>query len=296
MRENPSLGSLLGLATGDALGAPLEGSSPQHAKRAVEAGPEMVGGGAWAAGEWTDDTALALCLAESIAEHGLLDTADLAARYIAWARTGKGSGRTTRSSLRGAANEADARAQAEAYHAATGQSATNGTIMRAAPIGLAAASVESAARSARQDARLTHYDPAAGAASAALCVALVAIRAGDDPIDAAEAQTGDHSRLREVMRAVRKRDVGMIAALAGGAEGGNCWTTLGVGLLALGADDDYEGGVLWAISLGGDTDTNAAVAGALLGCRHGPDSIPERWHAPLREKERIERVARALDR
>ena len=72
-----------------------------------------------------------------------------------------------------------------------------------------------------------------------------------------------------------------------------CWTTLGVGLLALAADD-YVGGVLWAIGLGGDTDTNAAVAGALLGCRDGPGSIPERWLAPLHQKERIERVAQGL--
>ena len=253
----------------------------------------MTGGGAWAPGEWTDDTALALCLAESIAERGLLDTGDLAARYIAWARTGKGIGRTTRSALRRATDEADARARAQAFHAATGKSATNGTVMRAAPIGLAATSVESAARSAREDALLTHHDPAAGAASAALCAALVAIRQGDDPIDAAEAQIGDHDRLREVMRAVRGRDESMIAALAGGPEKGSCWTTLGVGLFALGADG-YERGVLWAIALGGDTDTNAAVAGALLGCRHGPDSIPERWRRQLREKERIEWAARAL--
>jgi ADP-ribosyl-[dinitrogen reductase] hydrolase len=69
---------------------------------------------------------------------------------------------------------------------------------------------------------------------------------------------------------------------------------LGVGLFALTKLDAYEPGVLWAISLGGDTDTNAAVAGALLGCRDGPDSIPERWLAVLHDRERIERAARAL--
>ena len=63
---------------------------------------------------------------------------------------------------------------------------------------------------------------------------------------------------------------------------------------ALVASDDYEHGVTWAVSLGGDTDTNAAVAGALLGCRHGARAIPSRWLRPLRGRERIERAADGL--
>jgi ADP-ribosyl-[dinitrogen reductase] hydrolase len=286
-------GALLGLAVGDALGAPLEGSSPDRAAQAVERGLEMAGGGAWEPGEWTDDTSLALCLAESIAARGLLDTADVAGRYIDWARTGKGIGRTTRAALRGAANDADARAQAEDFYRQIGLAAGNGTVMRAAPIGLAATSLEEAVWAAHEDARLTHFDPAAGAASAALCAALLATggRSGASPLDAAAAQAGGHPKLEQVLEAVWTRDHDLIAGLAGGAEPGACWTTLGVGLYTLLTAPDYERGVLWAISLGGDTDTNAAVAGALLGCRHGPDSIPARWLAPLRERDRIERVA-----
>jgi len=52
--------------------------------------------------------------------------------------------------------------------------------------------------------------------------------------------------------------------------------------------------VLWAIGLGGDTDSNAAVAGALLGCRHGRASVPGEWLEPLWERERIERAAQGL--
>jgi ADP-ribosylglycohydrolase len=289
-------GTLLGLAVGDALGAPLEGAPPERAAEAVAAGLEMAGGGAWAPGEWTDDTSLALCLAESIAARGLLDTSDVAARYIDWARTGKGIGRTTRAALQGAVSDTDARARAEAFHRETGLAAGNGTVMRAAPIGLAASSLEDAVRVAHEDAQLTHFDPAAGAASAALCAALLAIggRAGGSPLDAAAAQVGGHARTRRVLEAVRTRDEESIGELAAGSERGACWTTLGVGLYALVTADDYESGVLWAIGLGGDTDTNAAVAGALLGCRHGPDLIPERWLAPLRERDRIERAAGAL--
>jgi ADP-ribosyl-[dinitrogen reductase] hydrolase len=266
----------------------------ERAQDAVEHGLEMAGGGAWAPGEWTDDTAMALCLGESIAERGLLDTSDLAVRYIGWARTGKGIGRTTRAALRGAASDVDARARAEEFHRGTGLSAGNGTVMRATPIALAAASVEEARHAAHEDAILTHHDPAARMASAALCAALLANGEGRDPVGAAEAEVGDHAKLNEVIGAVRERDASTIAALAAGPEMGSCWTTLGVGLFALVVAEDYEGGVLWAIGLGGDTDTNGAVAGALLGCSHGPGSIPERWLAPLRERERIEHAAKAL--
>jgi ADP-ribosylglycohydrolase len=62
------------------------------------------------------------------------------------------------------------------------------------------------------------------------------------------------------------------------------------------AAGDVERGLTLAIALGGDTDTNAAVAGALLGYRHGPKAIPTRWLEPLRERERIERVAARLAR
>jgi ADP-ribosyl-[dinitrogen reductase] hydrolase len=289
-------GCLLGLAVGDALGAPLEGAPAAHARKAVDAGLEMTGGGSWAPGEWTDDTALALALAESIADRGLLDTADLAARYIEWATVGKGIGRTTAAALRNASDEADARARAEAHHEATGMSAGNGTVMRAAPIALAAPSAEAAAEAAKQDARLTHFDPATGAASAALCAALVAIRDGGDPLAAAHDQATEHGKVTQLIDAARDRDEALLAEEATGLEKGACWTTLGIGLYALDAIDGYERGISWTISLGGDTDTNAAVAGALLGCRHGPDAIPSRWLAPLRDRERIERAADALAR
>ena len=75
-----------------------------------------------------------------------------------------------------------------------------------------------------------------------------------------------------------------------------CWTTLRVALAALTDHDDYESGVTWVIGLGGDTDTNAAVAGALLGCRDGAHDIPARWLEALRERERVERAARSLAR
>jgi ADP-ribosyl-[dinitrogen reductase] hydrolase len=288
-------GALLGLAVGDALGAPFEGGAPQEVGRAAEGGLEMSGGHGWEPGEWTDDTAMALLLAESIAEHGLIDTADVARRYIAWASGDpKGIGSITRGALRGAKDDQDTRRRAQALHEQAGLTAGNGTIMRATPIGLAAETVDEAREAAREDAGLTHYDPAAACASAALCAALIAIREGSDPIEAARAEVGDHPKLTLVMDAVQARREDPIHSVAASPEAGTCWATLGVALFSLTKFDDYEPGVIWAIGLGGDTDTNAAVTGALLGFRGGAEAIPERWLAPLRDRERIESAGKGL--
>jgi len=81
-RHERARGGLLGLAVADALGAPLEFAAPAQAAAAVEAGLEMTGGGGfgWLPGEWTDDTTMALCLAESIGAHGILDLDDVTQR------------------------------------------------------------------------------------------------------------------------------------------------------------------------------------------------------------------------
>jgi ADP-ribosyl-[dinitrogen reductase] hydrolase len=288
-------GAVLGLAVGDALGAPLEGTPPRVAAAAVAGGLEMTGGGWWAPGEWTDDTAMALELAESIGALGVLDTDDLAQRYIRWATMrGKGIGRTTRSALVGARDAEDARARAGAHYLATRLAAGNGTVMRATPIGLAARDLDEAVAAARRDARLTHADPAAGAASAALCAALRAVREGENPLPAARAQTDEHPSLARALDAVGRADGSALARLAAGSEAGACWTTLAIALYALLVVDDYERGVGWAIAQGGDADTNAAVTGALLGYRYGASKIPARWLSSLRERDRLERAADGL--
>ena len=294
-RRRRTEGCLIGLAVGDALGAPLEAASAREARVTVEHGLEMSGGAGWAPGEWTDDTAMAIALAESIAAHGLLDEDDVAARYIEWANgEAKGIGATTRSALTAAVGADDARSRARALYEQTGMTAGNGTVMRAAPIALACSSSAETTRAARQDASLTHADPAAGAASAALCAAIQAIFIGDDPLDAAAAEVNGHPQLTHALRSAREDNEPALAALAAGPEAATCWTTLAVGLFALETADSYAHGVLWAIGLGGDTDTNAAVAGALLGCRHGRASVPGEWLEPLWERERIERAAQGL--
>lgn len=290
-------GALLGMAVGDALGAPLEGMPPVAAAAVVARGLEMTGGGSWAPGEWTDDTAMALELAASIAACGVIDIDDLSRRYIAWATAdGKGIGRATRAALVGARDAEDSRARARLHHETGGLAAGNGTVMRVAPIGLAARNLAEAVDAAERDSQLTHADPAATVASSALCAAFLALRETVDPLAAARAQAQADPRVASALSAVDARNETALARLAGGPEAGACWTTLALALYALTAIDHYGRGVTWAISRGGDTDTNAAVAGALLGYRHGPEAIPAPWITPLRDRDRIEHVAEDLFR
>lgn len=294
--RSPATGCLLGLAVGDAIGAPLEFHSRASATAAVHAGLEMTGGGVWQPGEWTDDTAMALCLADCLIATGLpLELDDLAARYAAWAASGpKDIGTTTRAALTGATTADAAQANAEAYHERAGKSAGNGTVMRVAPLGLVNAPLEAVVQAAREDAKLTHWDPVAGDASAALCAALRALRDRDDPVAAARREDREqHEKLSSALELVHSGDLAAVGALAGGSEGGTCWAALATGLAAL-TFDSFEEGVGWAISHGFDTDTNAAVAGALLGCRDGAAAIPKRWRELLHDQARIGKAAERL--
>lgn len=289
-------GGIIGLAVGDALGAPFEFTSPARARSATAGGLTMSGGGPWLPGEWTDDTAMALCLAESIAAHGDLDPDDVTSRYASWLRGGpKDVGATVAHALTGVVGASGARRNAEELHRATGRTAGNGTVMRAAPIGLALRG-ERAAQAAREDAALTHHDPVAGHASAALCAALGAIGRGTDPVEAAMGQSGGHPALERAIAAAGAGDVAFLAALAGGPEHGACWTALAVGLYAVTALGDYTAAVAWAVALGRDTDTNAAVTGALVGCRDGEEGIPARWVGALLGLPRLREAARGLAR
>lgn len=292
-------GTLFGLAVADALGAPLEFKSAARCRQAVAAGLTMGGGGLWDPGEWSDDTDMALALAESLVANGGFDLEDIAGRYIRWADSGpKDIGITTGAALKGSTGAAQAQERARQYHEATGRSAGNGTVMRCAPLAFAAGSDAEIGAMAVADAALTHFDPAAGSASSALCAALRVLAAGDPPDEAiavAIAMVDAHPQLTAAADAARQADQDSLAALAENQLGA-CWTAFGVALFAVTQFDDYASGVGWAIGLGGDTDTNGAVAGALLGCRFGIDGIPPEWRDGLAEPDRIERAAEGLGR
>ena len=185
-QSDRAAGVLLGMACGDALGAGYEFGPPLGADVDVL----MAGGGTfgWAPGEWTDDTSMAIAIAEVTAGGGDLGTGPaqdlVAARWAGWARGAKDVGVQTRSVLGAAThaargrgddrpNAADLTAAATAHHEHSGRSGGNGSLMRTAPIALAYLDDPTGLfQAATAVSALTHHDPEAGEACAIWCLAI----------------------------------------------------------------------------------------------------------------------------
>ena len=174
-----AVGALLGTAAGDALGAPYEFGPPRGPQLEVA----MVGGGSfgWEPGEWTDDTSMAIAIAEIAAtgadlrDDEALDA--LVRRWHKWSHNAKDIGIQTSNVLRAAhwlgLNARTAREASAALHERTGRTAGNGSLMRTAPLALAYLDDETAlVQAARSVSELTHYDPEAGDACVLWCCAI----------------------------------------------------------------------------------------------------------------------------
>ena len=157
-------GCLVGLAVGDALGAPLEFFSRQEVRRRFPHGlREMIASRVWEKGEYTDDTQMALLVAESLLENKDFIASDLAKRFQDWAKTAKDVGIQTRAvvNITGYLDDPERCAlRYNSYH--PDSSAGNGALMRCAPIALFCLnSFEKLVEMSRASARLTHSDPRA---------------------------------------------------------------------------------------------------------------------------------------
>jgi len=285
----------VGSAVGDALGAPFEfGPAGEYSRRfphpVVGGRGEMTGGGGfgWAPGEFTDDSQMAVALADSILEAAdeHLDLADLWRRWRAWASTAADVGVITRLAL----SHADHAGAAAAAHASLGRSAGNGALMRSTPLALVAlrwgglddeAVVTRVVEWTLAQAALTHHDPAAGW-GAVIHVELVRrtclgvdVFADDDRV------------LREVLALVPDEIRGRFATMlapdwtpgsnAGEPANGSVWGCLAEAVWAVRHHATFAAAVTAAIDLGGDTDTVACVAGGLAGARATIQGIPSRW-------------------
>lgn len=275
-RLDRAVGAVLGSAVGDALGAPYEfGPAGQLSAR----GEEMCGGGGWDPGEATDDTQMAVLVAESLLEHGGLELPDVFARFQRWAAgQPKDIGLQTEDVL---TNGMPWDLAAAVHFQENARAAGNGSLMRAAgsAVYFASAGREASMDAARRIAALTHGDRAAWEGTALLHELVRVALDGGDPLAA----------LPEALDAVdpghRDRYARVLApdwhpGLATEFNGA-VWPCLGSAVWALRTADGFAGAVRAAADLGGDTDTVAAVTGALAGAVYGQAAIPDAWTAPL---------------
>ncbi len=291
-------GALLGLAAGDALGTTLEFKSPGE----FEPLTDMVGGGPFQLkpGEWTDDTSMALCLAESLVEAQGFDPIDQLTRYVRWWRDGHYSvkgycfdiGITTSAALR----RFQASGRADSGSADPG-AAGNGSLMRLAPAPLAfAADPAEAVRQAGDSSRTTH-----GASECVdacryfggLLVGAVRGHAKEQLLAPGfEPVTGlwEAEPLAPKVAAVA---AGSFRTKADAAIRGSGYVihTLEAALWAFASTDTFRAGALKVVNLGEDADSTGAVYGQIAGAYYGVEGIPAEWRAKLAMRERIGELA-----
>jgi ADP-ribosyl-[dinitrogen reductase] hydrolase len=249
-------------------------------------------------GTTTDDTAMARNLARSLAARGEFDPADTVARHLAWFRTGPPDvGNLTRKVLQRVSEGADAEETAEALWRVRGPevSAGNGSVMYCAPLGVAYASrVHLLPRVAPRLSALTHFDGRCRTATLAVTLTVAGLVRGDGPRSAVGAAVSAVTELEggeeleflvEALGDSRPLD---------GPDRGFCLYAAGLGLQALVRGGTFEDELVRVVALGGDTDTNAAVAGALLGSAVGAAALPAGWLERLADRDAIETEAGAL--
>jgi ADP-ribosyl-[dinitrogen reductase] hydrolase len=270
-------GCAVGAAVGDALGMPLEFGPRQPVERMVR---EMRPG-RLPAGSFTDDTEMALALAESLLAHRPLDAEDLAGRFVAWLRAGPPDvGIHTQSVLSRVAAGMAWQPAVESVQASHPDSAGNGSVMRCWPVALAYAqgNLLQLVVDSQLQSRVTHPHPECEAGSAFVNAALYFLLGGATPVAA----------LDQALMAVRLPR-GLQAAIEAApgqpreALRNSGWVrhTVESAVWGLLTTSSFEEAVVQVVNLGADADSAGAVAGALAGAAYGLAGIPARWQAVL---------------
>jgi ADP-ribosylglycohydrolase len=300
---------LIGLAAGDALGLPVE-FEPRSAR---EADPVrgMRGGGAWSVepGTWSDDTSLALCLAESIVERGF-DPEDSGRRSLAWLDEGLWTAKGGAFGAGGATRRALDRIRAGLPAVLAGGRGENdngnGSLMRILPASIWLAGVPEPARyrAIAAFSATTHGHPRSILACWLHCLVSGRLLLGEAPMEAyADAMAEARSLLGGLPAPARaEADVysrvldGGLPSLEREAIRGSGYVVhcLEASLWSLATTRDFASCVLAAVNLGEDADTTGAVAGGLAGLAYGRDAIPPEWASVLARSDEIESMAMRL--
>ncbi len=277
-------GAMLGLAAGDALGTTLEFELPGS----FEPVDDIVGGGPFflEPGQWTDDTSMALCLAESLVERGEFDPADQMHRYLRWYRQGYLSCTEACFDIGGATRRALERFELEQnpYAGDTNKHVCgNGSLMRLAPVPLAFANHPQQAHTlAAKMSRTTHAATEPMDACRYYAGLIVGALHGADkntllsphfsPLDKYWDENELTSRIDEIAAGSFKlHEPPQITG------SGYVVRSMEAALWAFWKTDNFRSGAIAAVNLGDDADTTGAIYGQLAGAFYGYDQIPENW-------------------
>jgi poly(ADP-ribose) glycohydrolase ARH3 len=281
--EKRARGALLGTFVGDALGMPFEGAARGEIPEEVEMVAARRG-----LGTYTDDTQMMIALAESLIERGRVEEEHLRRAFQAAYDPGRGYGAGTRRVFElWAAGVSVASAAGQIFG---GQgSRGNGAAMRIAPVAIRYAHDPARLRAeAARSARVTHAHPVAVDGAVVQASAIGAALRGEDILHAARAAARTHE-LVDALQAVREllgatREPAEVQARLGSSS--DARESVSAALYTALAHTTFEQAVRFAVRLGGDTDTLAAMTGAIAGARLGASSIPTRWLESLEDTAR----------
>ncbi len=297
--ENRLRGCLWGLAVGNVLGLHVEGNTREQAMNKLGAkGPLMDLPIDERTEPWDDDLAMAMTLAEWLCRGGD-DLDELFEMYRKWFHeNGRGAGMLTSEVLDREDMEPGEAAREiwENMVQFTRPPRGNGSLMRVAPVGLACLNDPRCCRRlADLDASLTHWDPVCREASAVMALMVsAAVQGVPDPVSWARNGMGSSLSL-EIEAALAPISLDELAKQRLDEKDiGNVLLCLQVAVAVLRAGLGLEEGILWAIRQGGDTDTNGAVVGALLGARDGLQAVPKEWAACVSQPEEIDGLGERL--
>lgn len=282
------IATLVGCAIGDALGNPFEMRSANSPMLQEWDGLFKAGGTFWKgkAGQYTDDTLMSMALSASLIEKTGFDPEDAAKKYLAWYESGntRGIGNTTAAACVNLKMGATWQ-ESGLLKSFDGQPAGgNGTAMRASPIGLYYRNdLGKLISAAIEDASITHnsHEPKMGSVAVALATAMLANKTHSqvevlEEVIEVLAESEVKSKL-ELVSELLELQVDAETALASIGVSGYVPETVGAAFYCLVATSTFKDAVVMAVKAGGDTDTTAAIVGALAGTYYGLEAIPSEY-------------------
>ena len=275
MRNNNLLGSLVGLAVGDAVGTTVE----FRERDTFAPVTDMIGQGPFnlPAGYYTDDTSMALCLAHSLVEYPDLNKVDLLQRFSRWFRKGEHSptgrcfdiGTTTRVAIVNFEKDGSITNNNKIWDAG------NGSIMRLAPVVLKHNNdVEKAVTVAKLQSETTHASEECLYACEMLVRMLYRASEATSKADVLTNLKTEHEDYNKFVDRILSI---IVEPREGVSSSGYVVDTLEAAVWSFHNTDNFEDAILLAVNLGGDADTVGAVTGQIAGTHYGLDNIPLKW-------------------
>ncbi|RYX81797.1 hypothetical protein EON83_22320 [bacterium] len=304
-------GAFLGLAVGDALGAPLEFLPPVVAQQRFGTLTEMVGNSIWDPGEWTDDTAMTLGVARGIlaGANGGDEIEVTGAEFLKWSTTAKDVGSTITATFRNLDSYDDwFDAARNTPQAMRGEAGGNGSLMRILPVALAFPNRDEMLHHSALHSAMTHHDSQAEVCCALYCLWVSRLLNGEGKREAWRAALNEAKNLKRYDERTagpeplpdefwpRLEDIENLKfeQLQPSGYAGYVVECLEAAVWCVLNFDSYEETIVKIVNLAGEADTLGAVAGGAAGTIYGLEAIPKRWLDALYEREELAKVGYSL--